>query len=158
MPVLLGILVLLRTKAAELEGTPLVQVIGSRPKTNVTTDGRGVASHAGSRLVADVATVSGLDARFAEAVGGGRRRRSAHGPGRVLVDVAVMLADGGEAISDLAVLRDQPELFGPVASTPTAWRVLQSVDAAGLDRLRAARAVARERAWLSPVPSLDVTS
>jgi glycine cleavage system aminomethyltransferase T len=30
-----------------------------------------------------------------------------------------MLADGGEAIADLAVLRDQKEVFGPVASTPT---------------------------------------
>ena len=46
----------------------------------------------------------------------------------MLVDVAVMIADGGEAISDLAVLRDQPGLFGNVASTATAWRVLDGVD------------------------------
>jgi hypothetical protein len=58
-----------------------------------------------------------------------------------------MLADGGEAISDLAVLRDQPGLFGPVASTATAWRVLDGVDEQMLVRLRHARAVARERAW-----------
>ncbi len=32
-----------------------------------------------------------------------------------------MLADGGETIADLDVLRDQRDLFGPVASTPTAW-------------------------------------
>ena len=43
----------------------------------------------------------------------------------MLRDLAVMLADGGDCLSDLAVLRDQPELFGPVASTPTAWRVLE---------------------------------
>ena len=47
-----------------------------------------------------------------------------------------MLADGGEAIADLAVLRDQAELFGPVASDPTAWRVLAGIDAAALARLR----------------------
>ena len=58
----------------------------------------------------------------------GRRRRSAHAPGRVLTDLAVLLADGGEAITDLAVLRHQPGLFGPVASTATAWRVLDAVD------------------------------
>ena len=58
----------------------------------------------------------------------GGRRRSAHAPGRVLADLAVMLADGGVAIGDLAVLRDQPDLFGPVASTATAWRVLDSID------------------------------
>jgi hypothetical protein len=47
----------------------------------------------------------------------------------VLVDLAVMLADGGRGISGLAVLRNRPELFGPVASTPTAWRVLAGIDA-----------------------------
>lgn len=58
-----------------------------------------------------------------------------------------MLADGGTAISDLAVLRDQPGLFGAVASDPTAWRVLDGIDDAGLARLRMARAAAREVAW-----------
>ena len=60
-----------------------------------------------------------------------------------------MLADGGDCLSDLAALRDQPELFGPVASTPTAWRVVERIakDPNGLARLRAARAHARARAW-----------
>ena len=35
-----------------------------------------------------------------------------------------MLADGGDCVSDLASLRNQPELFGQVVSIPTAWRVL----------------------------------
>ncbi|MGW0316030.1 hypothetical protein [Streptomyces flavidovirens] len=60
----------------------------------------------------------------------------------------MMLADGGEAITDLAVLRDQGEVFGPVASTPTAWRLLAAVDELVLNRLRSARAQAREMAWL----------
>jgi hypothetical protein len=59
----------------------------------------------------------------------------------------VLLADGGRSISDLAVLRDQPTLFGPVASTTTAWRVLDKIDAAALTRVRAARESARERLW-----------
>jgi hypothetical protein len=113
----------------------------------VTTDGRGVASHAGSRLLADLAEVTGLVDEFSVAVASLRRRRSGHDPGRVLVDLAVMLADGGEAISDLGVLRDQPELFGSVASTATAWRVLDGVDESTLRVLRHARAVARERLW-----------
>lgn len=121
----------------------------TRPVVTVTADGRGVASHAGSRLLADLADVTGVRQAFGEALGGLRRRRSRHDPGRVLVDLAVMLADGGEAISDLAVLRDQPELFGTVASTATAWRVLDGVDETVLARLRQARAVARERAWLA---------
>jgi hypothetical protein len=91
----------------------------------VTADGRGIGSHVGSRLLADLAEVSGLTVEFGRRLVGLRRRRSVHDPGRVLVDVAVMLADGGEAISDLSVLRDQPELFGAVASTATAWRVAE---------------------------------
>lgn len=113
----------------------------------VSTDGSGVVSHVGTRLLADVAEAMGLTAAFGGALAGIRSRDSGHDPGRVLADVAVMLADGGQAISDLAVLRDQPALFGPVASTATAWRVLDSVDAAALQRLRAARAGAREIAW-----------
>jgi hypothetical protein len=125
-----------------------VQATTARPGITVTTDGQGVASHAGTRLLGDLADAAGLSAAFGEALRPLRERRSCHDPGRVLVDVAVMLADGGEAISDLAVLRDQPGLFGPVASTATAWRVLDAVDGAVLDRLRHARASARERAWL----------
>jgi len=73
----------------------------------------------------------------------------------------VMLADGGDCLSDLAALRDQPELFGPVASTPTAWRVIERAaqDPDGLARLRAARAHARARAWTAgahPEPELLV--
>jgi hypothetical protein len=63
------------------------------------------------------------------------------------VDVAVLLADGGEAIADLAVLRDQASLFGSVASDATAWRVLAGIDEAALSALRSARAAAREVAW-----------
>lgn len=62
-----------------------------------------------------------------------------------------MLADGGPAIADLAVLRDQPELFGPVASDPTAWRLLSAMDRTALSRLRQARAAARELAWAQTI-------
>jgi hypothetical protein len=65
----------------------------------------------------------------------------------VLVDVAVMLADGGVTISDVAVLRDQPDLFGEVASHATVWRTLEAVDDATLERIKTARAEARRRAW-----------
>ncbi|WP_034267804.1 IS1380 family transposase [Actinospica robiniae] len=119
----------------------------SRPRLVVSSDGRGVVGHAGSRLLADVAEVTGLEAGFLDALAPLRRRAGGHAPGRVAVDLAVMPADGGEAISDLAVLREQAELFGPVASDPTAWRVLKSIDAAVIARLRGARAAARELAW-----------
>jgi hypothetical protein len=107
-----------------------------------------VVGHAGARLLTDLADRTGLTGGFVQALGLDRVRRPAHEPGRVVVDLAVLLADGGEAIADLAVLRQQPGLFGPVASDPTAWRVLDAIDTAALARLRAARAAARELAWL----------
>jgi DDE family transposase len=76
-----------------------------------------------------------------------KRRRRGHDRGEVLVDLAVMIADGGEGISDLAVLRHQPSLFGAVASNPTAWRTLEAVDDAALERIKRARAEARAAAW-----------
>ena len=137
-----------------------MQRIAAYPRVQVSADGTGVVSHVGSRLLADVAAAVGLPQAFDEAAGGHRKRCSAHTPGRVLTDLAVLLADGGEAISDLAVLRQQPGLFGPVASTATAWRVLDGIEAAGLDGLKLARAQTRERAWLlraeagRPIPTL----
>ncbi|MGV9565122.1 IS1380 family transposase [Streptomyces sp. NPDC003480] len=121
---------------------------GSRPKLVVSADGRGVVSHAGSRLLADLADATGLTTAFTDALRQLLPRGTGHAPGRIAVDLAVMLADGGEAIADLALLRDQAEVFGPVASNPTAWRLLAGIDPAALGALRAARATAREVAWL----------
>lgn len=113
----------------------------------VTPDGTGVVSHAGAFLVSQLADRVGLTAAFSTAMASTRRRAGGHDPGHILRDLAVMLADGGDCISDLAVLREQSALFGDVASTATAWRTLDAVDEAALDRLRAARAAAREQAW-----------
>jgi hypothetical protein len=76
-----------------------------------------------------------------------RERRSAHDPGVVLRDLIVAIADGGDCVTDLGVLRDQEALFGPVASERTAHRAIKSIDANLLEAIRGARAVARERAW-----------
>jgi hypothetical protein len=128
-----------------------MQVTGSRPKIVAAADGRGVVGHAGTRLLADVADVAGLTGAFSDALAGSRIRQSGHDPGRVAVDLALMLADGGQAIADLAVLRNQPDLFGAVASDPTAWRVLSTMDDAVLSQLRQARARARELAWTQTI-------
>jgi hypothetical protein len=76
-----------------------------------------------------------------------KRRRRGHDRGKVLVDLAVALADGATAISDLRVLANQPALFGEVASVPTAWRTLDAIDQTALGRIEGARAQARRRAW-----------
>lgn len=113
----------------------------------VTCDGEGIVGHAGARLVSGLAEVLGLGDAWSAAMAPTTRRRRKIDPGWALVDLAVTLADGGEHLSDLRTLRDQPELFGRVASGPTAWRVIDSVDAAVLDALRTGRAKARTAAW-----------
>ena len=90
-----------------------------------------------------------LTRELSDALVGVRERRGRHDPGRVVRDLAVMLADGGDCLSDLRAVRDQEPLFGPVASDSTAFRLIDTIagEPAMLDALRAARAVARERAW-----------
>jgi hypothetical protein len=116
-------------------------------KVEVRADGTGLSSRAGTALLPLAAERLGLTEALAWALGETRERRSAHDPGRVFCDLAVMLADGGRCVSDLVALGSQPALFGDVASISTARRVLCSVGEAELDRLRAARAQARARAW-----------
>lgn len=113
----------------------------------VTADGDGLVSHAGAYLLIELADRIGLTAALSEAMAPMRERRSAHDPGRVLRDLAVSIADGGDCVSDLGVLRGQEALFGPVASETTAHRVVKSIDSECLEAIRAARAKARERAW-----------
>jgi hypothetical protein len=113
----------------------------------VTGGGRGIVNHVGARLPAEVADQCGLTAGLSEAMASTKQRRRGHDRGRVLVDLAVMLADGGKFISDLAVLRDQADLFGEVASTPTAWRTLEAVGAEQLAAIAQARAKARRAVW-----------
>jgi hypothetical protein len=106
-----------------------------------------VVSHAGSRLLADVADRTTLTGQLAEELGGLRKARARHDPGRVLVDMAVAVADGATTISDVAVLADQAALFGPVASDSTCWRLLDHLDTARLGAVARARAAAREVVW-----------
>ena len=113
----------------------------------VTADGEGLVSHAGTALLVELADRAGLTDALSGALAGTRERRSAHDPGRVLVDVAVMLADGGDCVTDLDADRGQEWLFGARASETTTHRVLKSIDEGLLARIRAARAQAPSRVW-----------
>ena len=113
----------------------------------VLADDTAMASRAGGVLLVELADRLGLTDGLCAAMATTRERRSAHDPGRVVRDLALMLADGGDCLSDLGALRDQVDLFGRVASDSTAFRVIDSIDADRLQGLRRARALARERAW-----------
>jgi hypothetical protein len=126
-----------------------VQRDGRDFKVVVTPDGDGLVSHSGSAVLAGVAEKTGLTRALSRELAGLKVRRSGHDLGRVVRDLAVMLADGGECLADLGALGDQAALFGPVCSSASAFRVIDRIasDPDGLERLRVAHARARARVW-----------
>jgi hypothetical protein len=113
---------------------------------SVCGGGVGVVAHAGSVALRLLADRTGLTNELSKAMA----RRSflpRHDRGRVLADVAVMLADGGEAIADIDVLRHQGGVLGPVASPPTVWRTLDEVTPVRLKKIATARARVRRHVW-----------
>ena len=124
----------------------------SGPYPVLTVDGQGssVVPNAGAVLLLRTAQAVGLTAALSQAVAPWRRPLARHDPGKVLLDLAVSLAVGGDCLADLAQLRAAPEVFGPVASDPTVSRLIDTLagDApAALAAIARARAVARARAW-----------
>jgi hypothetical protein len=114
----------------------------------VTADGTGIVSHAGVALIRALADNTGLTTGLSKALASDRLL--VHDRGRVLADLACAIADGAEVISDFRVMGDQEELFGLVASVPTAWRTLAEVAGGGeraLGKITAAVNAARRRAW-----------
>ena len=121
-----------------------------RPKIIVSADGSGIVSQAGALLLAQVLQVTGLRRQLSAGLARWRAPRAVHDPGKIVADLAVTLALGGDCLADVAVLRAEPELFGPVASDPVISRLVSQLagDAPrALKAIRAARAAARERAW-----------
>ncbi len=106
----------------------------------VTADGTGVVSHAGAALLRELADQWGLTEGWTSALLDTYKGPPVHLPGRVLTDLAVTLADGGDCLADLAALRDQAALFEAVASHPTTYRVLDRVGTSQLELLRTTRA------------------
>jgi hypothetical protein len=135
------------THSPSQEDTRKVKTQTTAQTVEVRADGEGLVSHAGAFLLVELADRLGLTAGLSVAMAPTRERRSAHDPGVVLRDLAVSVADGGDCLSDLGVLRGQEPLFGAVASESTAHRVIKSIDAVVLEAIRAARAKALKRAW-----------
>jgi len=116
----------------------------------VSADGKGIVSQSGGLLLVRALAVTGLESRLSAGLGRWRAPRAVHDPGKIIADLAVMLALGGDCLADIAVLRAEPALFGPVASDPVVSRLVSKLAAdapRSLKAIRAARAAARERAW-----------
>jgi hypothetical protein len=121
-----------------------VKTIASQRKIVVSADGSILVSQAGGLLLLETARVTGLGKELSAQLERWRSSRAVHDPGKVIADLALTLALGGDCLADIAMLRAQPELFGPVASDPTVSRLI--------DRLAAdpARALGRS---VPPAPS-----
>ena len=126
-------------------------------RMEIVADGAGLTGRVGTAAVAALADRLGLTESLSRALAARTQRRSAIDGGRVLRDLVVMLVDGGDAVSDLGALRDQPDLFGRVASTATAARVVAAVGPDELEAIREARVAARECAWALGAAPRSVT-
>jgi hypothetical protein len=107
-------------------------------------------SQAGAVLLWETMRVTGLGRGLSQGLARWRAPRAVHDPGKIVADLAAAVALGGDCLSDIAVLREQPALAGPVASDPVVSRLLRALADDGprvLKAIRAARAAARERAW-----------
>ena len=126
---------------------------GCYPRVQVDAAGSGVVSQAGGVMVTEAVRALGIDRALSEALTPWRKPLAVHDPAKVVLDLAVTLALGGDFLSDVAVLRAEPGIYGRVASDPT---VSRAIDALAVDAPRAlaaintARAQARAQVWALP--------
>ncbi len=124
--------------------------IGSYPRVRIEGRGRGVVSQTGAVLLVETVRKTGLDAAISAALEPWRKPRAVHDLGKILLDVALAVALGGDCLADVALLRAEPAVFGPVASDPTVSRLISKPASGGhrvLAALRTARAEVREHVW-----------
>src|SRR4051812_21145599 len=131
-------------------GYPTDTLPGFYPRVRVDTSRCSAVGQAGGGLLAETIRVSGLDNLLSVGLGRWRKPLATHDPAKVLLDLALTLALGGDCLADVALLRAEPGVFGRVASDPTVSRTI-SLLAGDADRVLAAleqaRAAARARVW-----------
>ena len=123
---------------------------GFYPRPRVDAAGSGLVSHAGAVALTETVRAVGLDVALSAALTRWHKPFATHDPAKIVTDLAVSLALGGDCLADIATLRAAPEVFGPVASDPTVSRTISALagDApAALRAIDTARAAARARAW-----------
>jgi Transposase DDE domain group 1 len=120
------------------------------PRVHVDTSGVPAVGQAGGVLLCGTVAAAGLDTALSAALSPWRRPLAIHDPGKVVLDLALMLALGGDCLADIGLLRAEPGVYGRVASDPTVSRTVDALAAdapAALRAIDAARAVARARVW-----------
>src|SRR5699024_10415468 len=127
-----------------------VKPSGWYPRVQVDVAEVPAVGKAGGVLLTETVRATGLDQQLVRALAPWRRPLASHDPGKILLDLALMLALGGDCLADVSSLRAEPAVYGPVASDPTISRMLTAL-AADVDQTERAialgRRAARRRAW-----------
>ena len=123
------------------------------PRVHLDAAPVGAVGQAGGVLLTAAAVSTGLARALRTALGSWHKPTVVHDPAKVVLDLAVAVALGGDALADAAIVRGEPGVYGLVASEATVSRTIAALakDAGKVERAvaaarRAARAVAWERA------------
>jgi hypothetical protein len=126
-------------------------ITGFYPSVRVDGAGDGVVSQGGGIVLTEMLKASGITAGLSEGLGPWRKPFAIHNPGKILTDLALSLATGGDFVSDIDRLRNQPEVYGLVASDPTISRLFKVLATVRPERalvvINKARAAARAHVW-----------
>jgi hypothetical protein len=140
------------TKINQEESSLKVHRSRSVRRAKVIPDGKNLVSHAGAALLAELADRTGLTDAMSGAMEDCGISWHTHDPGVVLTHLAVAIADGADCLADIAALKEQEDLFGPVASVATAWRAVHATAVFELRAIPLALAQARARVWAAKPP------
>ena len=97
------------------------------PLLSAEATGSGVVSLAGAVALARTAQATGLTTALSAALAPWRKPLATHDPGKIVCDLAISLAVGGDCLADVAVLREHRQVFGVVASDPTVSRLIATL-------------------------------
>ncbi len=126
------------------------------PVLSADGTGTGVVSQAGATVLLRTAEKTGLTTDLSDALTPWRKPLATHDPGKIITDLAVAVAIGGDCLADINQLRADPAVFGQVASDPTVSRLISALAAdapAALTAINSARAAARAECWSAAATS-----
>ena len=88
--------------------------IGLCPRLRADFSGSAAVGQAGGVLLVETIRTSRIDSAVSEALSPWRRPLAVHDPGKIVLDLAIALALGGDSLDDVNLLRAEPGLFGRV--------------------------------------------
>lgn len=123
---------------------------GWYPRLHVDTAGSAAVGQAGGTVLVEAIRTAGLAGTMSTVLRPWRKPLALHDPGKIVLDLAIALALGGDCLADIGVVRAEPSVYGLVASDPTVSRLVdalaENADHA-LAAIEAARVQARARVW-----------